>query len=390
MTKFKTVLLASVAAGFAIPAAHAQSNPAVVVTVENAQPARGIFLTPPWLAIHDGTFDSYNGGQPASSPLGGNEIEALAEDGNNGPITETFARLQPFAPQVSALGGPGGPLAPGDTASVTFQVNPADDRYFSYASMIIPSNDFFIANGNPVAHEVFDDSGNFVAEGFVVSGPQTNDAGTEVNDEVASNVAFLGQAAPNTGVTESQPVRTPAPGFAAPGALIFPNGVLNHPVFGRGDFTNNAIFRVSFKYVDLAATNRFSSALSADQEVGLGVVSDATGRGSAVSIGGQSMIVRVNTDDLSGPIVAAHLHRGAAGANGPVIVNLASGIRGDNVSARVSASDLTGAFDGDFSDFLGDVAAGNVYINIHTAANPGGEIRGQLELVELPTSVARR
>ena len=383
MSTLKSALFASAAAAVILPAAaEAQSNPSVIVTVENVQSSRGVFLTPPWLAIHDGTFDSYDGGQPASTPLGGNEIEALAEDGNNGPITATFERLQPFAPQIGALTGPGGPLAPGDKAAVTFQVNPADDRYFSYASMIIPSNDFFIANGNPRAHLLFDDAGNFVGEGFTVTGQQTNDAGTEANDEIATNVAFLGQAAPNTGVTEALPVTTPAAGFAAPGALSFPNGVLNHPVFGRGDFTNNAIFRVSFQYVDLGATNRFVSSLSPDQEVGAAVASDATGRAAATSLRGQSLLVRVNTDNLTGPIIAAHLHRGAAGANGPVIVNLGSGVRGDNVIARVSPSDLTAAFSGDFEDFLGDVAAGNVYINIHTAANPGGEIRGQLELVE--------
>lgn len=385
-TSPKTSLLAASAliASVAFPSvAMAQSNPSIVVTVENAQPSRGVFLTPPWLGIHDGSFDSYDGGQPASVPLGGNEIEALAEDGNNGPITAAFENLLPEAPQVQGLPGPSGPLAPGDTASITFNVDPASDRYFSYASMIIPSNDFFIANGNPLAHQLFDDDGNFVGESFIVTGDQTNDAGTEANDEIASNVAFLAQAAPDTGTPENNPVTTPASGFAAPGSLTYPNGVLNYPVFGLGDFNDadDAIFRVSFKYVDLGGNVRFKSNLSADQEVGVAVDSDGAGSATVISRNGQSLQVQVSTRKLTGPIVAAHLHLGQAGSNGPVVANLGSGIRGQGVNDRVNSSDLVGPLGGeDLASLLNQIAAGNVYINIHTAANPGGEIRGQVYL----------
>ena len=362
---------------------YTPSSPTLVVTVENAQAPRGTFLTPPWLAVHDGTFDSYDGGQPASVPLGGNEIEALAEDGNNGPITDTFDRLQPGAPQVSALPGPSGPLAPGDSASIALPVDPSVHRYFSYASMIIPSNDFFIANGNPLAHQVFDDNGVFVGDDFIVSGDETNDAGTEVNDEIASNVAFLAQAAPDTGVSEANPVATPAPGFAAPGTLTFPNGVLNHPVFGLGDFNDadDALFRVSFRFVDLARNVGLRARLSADQEVGAdAVTSSATAVARLRSVRGNFVQLDATARDLSSPLVAAHLHLGAAGTNGPVIVDLGSGISGDSVWARIGPSDLTAAFDGDFQDFLVALVSGNVYLNLHTSEFPAGEVRGQVEL----------
>lgn len=388
MSTFKATLLAAstLIAAVSLPAtaAQAQSNPSVVVTIENAQPSRGVFLTPVWMGIHDGTFDSYDGGSPADVPLGGNEIEALAEDGNNGPITSTFDALQPGSPQIGGLTGPGGPIAPGDRASVTFNIDPASDRYFSYASMIIPSNDFFIANGNPLAHQLFDDNGDFVGTNFTVSGDETNDAGTEVNDEIASNVAFLAQAAPNTGLDEGGVVVTPAPGFAAPGTLTFPNGVLNHPVFANGDFNDadDAILRVSFRYVDLGGTVRFNSSLSTDQEVtSESIESNATGFARIVSLRGQSLRVNVRTFGLSGPIVAAHLHLGQAGTNGPVIASLADGIRNNGVSDRINAYDLTGPLSGEsFETLLNEVAAGNVYINIHTQENPSGEIRGQISL----------
>ena len=59
----KRLLMGSVLAiSLALPAAAwADSIPSVVVDLENGQPSRGIFLTPIWIGIHDGTFDSYDG-----------------------------------------------------------------------------------------------------------------------------------------------------------------------------------------------------------------------------------------------------------------------------------------------------------------------------------------
>ena len=358
----------------------AQSRPTVVVTLENPQPSRGTLLTPVWVGLHDGTFDLYNRGEPASSPLGGNEIEALAEDGNNAPLAETFAREQPGAPQVPGLAGAFGPLAPGDTASVALEVDPFAQRYLSYGSMILPSNDFFIANGNPEAVELFDGGGTFVGRDFVVTGDRALDAGTEVNDEIASNVAFLGQSAPDTGQPENGVV-SPAEGFAAPGTLTYPDGVLNHPIVGNGTFNTprDGLLKVSLQFVDLAANLRLSANLSAHNEVPP-VVSDATGTAQALLTRGQTLSLFAFARDLTGPVTVAHLHFAPKGANGPVVVDLTSRVRGTNLFANISASDLTDAFPGSFDDFVKELVAGNIYLNIHTGANPAGEIRGQLRL----------
>ena len=374
------------ALGLALPsAALAESIPSVVVTLENVQPSRGIFLTPPWIGAHDGTFDSYDGGQVASVPLGGDEIERLAEDGDNASITATFDFLTDGGPQASAVPGPGGPLAPGERASVTLNVDPSVDRYFSYASMIIPSNDAFIANGNPLAHLLFDGSGNFVGESFIVSGDETNDAGTEVNDEIASNVAFLAQAAPDTGDLEGGVVVTPAPDFAAPGTLTFPDGVLNHPVFANGDFNDadDRILKVSFRFVDLGADRvRHFARLSPDQEVQPDVVaSNGSGFGTAVARDGDRVRIAARFQGLTGPLTAAHLHLGQPGTNGPIVVDMESGIGGNRVIFVARADDLTGPLEGQgILALLNELAAGNIYINLHTAQFPAGEIRGQLAL----------
>lgn len=382
--RFGSVVYSVVAAGLALPAlAQADSIPSVVVTIENVQPSRGVFLTPPWIAIHDGNFDTYEGGAGASVPLGGNEIESLAEDGNNAPISATFDSVG-IGAQAQGVAGPQGPLAPGDRASVTLNVDPLTDRYFSYASMIIPSNDFFIANGNALAHEIFDGSGNFIGGGFIVSGDETNDAGTEVNDEIAGNVAFLNQGGPNVGDTENGVVTSPAAGFAAPGTFAYPNGVLNYPVFGNGDFNDpdDRVLSVSFRFVDLGENVNFVSRLSPSQEIQPDPVdSPATGTARLIADDASELRITITFNNTTGPLAAAHLHLGQAGSNGPIVANLNSGIRNSNVKLTITESDLVGPLAGeDFVSFLNVLAAGNVYINLHSAEFPGGELRGQVAL----------
>ena len=75
----------------------------------------------------------------------------------------------------------------------------------------------------------------------------------------------------------------------------------------------------------------------------------------------------VTTKDVQGTM--AHIHRGAKGANGPVIVPLAKD--GDTYSVPAGRK-LT-------PQQLDDLKAGNLYVNVHTNRNKGGEVRGQLQ-----------
>ena len=186
----------------------------VKVSIENLAPTDGNFLTPVWVGFHDGTFDLYGIGAAASP-----ELERLSEDGNASPLSTAFATSG--AGLVDAtIAGPGGPYAPGDSASfeVSFDIGSTDPIFFSYASMVIPSNDAFIANGNPLAH-VLIDAGNFFDLDIIVLGSAVLDAGTEVNDEVSANTAFLGQTAPNTGTPENGVVGL-HPGFTPDGNIL--------------------------------------------------------------------------------------------------------------------------------------------------------------------------
>ncbi len=73
---------------------------------------------------------------------------------------------------------------------------------------------------------------------------------------------------------------------------------------------------------------------------------------------------------LSGPMTAAHLHMGAVGVAGGVVIDIAGNIMGNRIQGWVTGSDL--------ADNLVEMLEGNLYLNIHTAANPNGEVRGQV------------
>lgn len=225
MRMTKRLVLTSGIAGALCASAFAAN---LTITVENLSPSQGTFLTPVWFGFHDGSFDLFNQGSPASEHL-----ERMAEDGDLAPLRSAFAAAgAQFRDGVviGAGGAAAGPLDPGEIASTNISVDASNGRYFSFASMVIPSNDAFVGNGNPMAYAAFDAGGNFQPFSFVVLGSQVWDAGTEVNDEIPAHTAFFGQAAPNTGVDENGVVRTHG-GFIPGGAI------LSDPMFANADFT---------------------------------------------------------------------------------------------------------------------------------------------------------
>jgi hypothetical protein len=201
------------------------SGAEIKVTITNLAPANGTYLTPMWVGFHNGSFDTYDPGVPASLAL-----ERIAEDGDTAQLMTDFTGSGAGAAQAT-LGG--GPFGPGNSVSMIFTLDAmaANSRYFSYASMVVPSNDAFIANGNPLAFSIFSPTGMFLGADFIVLGSMVNDAGSEVNDEVPMNTAFFGQMTPNTGVAEGGVVGI-HPGFLPPGS----GGILDDPMFANADF----------------------------------------------------------------------------------------------------------------------------------------------------------
>ncbi len=72
------------------------------------------------------------------------------------------------------------------------------------------------------------------------------------------------------------------------------------------------------------------------------------------------------------PITASHVHVGPAGVNGPVICPLAGP---EFTNPVIGSCDFT-------ADQTTALLNGNLYVNVHTQTNPGGEIRDQLNFVQ--------
>lgn len=179
---------------------------ALKITIEDLQPADGFFLTPVWLGFNDGGFDLYDPGTAATPGL-----EDLAEDGITGTLSGEFNAAingdgtSRFDTVVTAPGGFGGApvLDPGEVVTVVVNVpDPGSNRYLTYASMVIPSNDAFIGNGNPLANLVFNPDGSFAGP-LVVDffGSSIHDSGTEVNDTMGAAFSAVGGTATDEGGT---------------------------------------------------------------------------------------------------------------------------------------------------------------------------------------------
>jgi hypothetical protein len=108
-------------------------------------------------------------------------------------------------------------------------------------------------------------------------------------------------------------------------------------------------------------------ALSGASEVPA-VTTAATGTATITVKEDRSVVASVTVSGMTP--TASHIHEAAAGANGPVIVPFTK--TGDNTFASADGAKLTEA---QYASYK----AGNLYVNVHSAKNPGGEIRGQIK-----------
>lgn len=107
-------------------------------------------------------------------------------------------------------------------------------------------------------------------------------------------------------------------------------------------------------------------ALSGAEEVPP-VATDARGSGTIMVADNMSVSGNVATSGLAG--IAAHIHVGSRGENGPVAIGLVK--TAENTWAVPSGAKFTPE---QYAAFI----AGRTYVNVHTPANKGGEIRAQL------------
>ena len=395
----------------------------VTVTIENLAPVGGTFLTPFWVGFHNGQFDSYDRGSAITPGL-----ESLVEDGDTTAFSQEFLASGNGIVDGTITGGEGieGPIDPGETVSATFTLdrNADTSRFFSYASMVIPSNDAFIANGNPLISPIFDEEGNFIGTDFIVAGNEVLDGGTEVNDELAENTAFFSQETPDTGVDENGVVEL-HPGFIDGGRILSEDGTTQGApaAFNNADFLAEGyqVARVTVSIVDDPVN--IISVLDGEQEVDAGdanatgistLTLNETGNGleysltvSGLDFGANGLLEGgAQTEDTSDDVTSIHIRNAPRGEDGGVVFSLfdtvapelgnvleIEGNQDDDLQVTLNddgSVTLTGVWDGtdpantSLSEFVSDIRDAedgedlDLYWNIHTEEFPAGAIRGQL------------
>jgi len=200
------------------------------VTVQNLAPTNSISFAPLRVGFNNGTFDAFDSGQAATAP-----IISVAEGGSGIDWFPAFQAVDPSALLGTVVPNPPGPLLPGASASAEFTVETSVNRFFTFASMVVPSNDYFIGNDSPTEFMLFDALGNLNISTISQFGRSIWDAGSETDDPL--NAAFL--------VGGNNDLRTPQ------------NGVVEFDFAGLGIFNG----------LTTAAGYVFDSQLTADAEI---------------------------------------------------------------------------------------------------------------------------
>ena len=152
------------------------------------------------------------------------------------------------------------------------------------------------------------------------------------------------------------------------------------------------IVTASVAYASPPEEENFTAPLSGGEEV---PPVDTVSEGLAhfkLSKDGTALRFKLNVSNIQA-ITQAHIHCGAAGVNGPVVVFLfgfnAAGvtaegtlsegtITGANVIPRPDSPACPGGI-ADFDDLLAKMRSGDAYVNVHTIPFPGGQMRGQIK-----------
>ena len=151
----------------------------------------------------------------------------------------------------------------------------------------------------------------------------------------------------------------------------YPTGLIRGQLTSNGQAAPNDLFA--------------ASALSGAKERPTPVLSTATGSATFEVMSGGTVKYNVSVAGITGAIMA-HIHTGVADSAGPIVVPL--------FNATTPTGPLTGTLaSGSFSStniqipgisldsLLTLMRAGRTYVNVHTQANPNGEIRAQIEPV---------
>ena len=131
-----------------------------------------------------------------------------------------------------------------------------------------------------------------------------------------------------------------------------------------------AVYALVLAALSLAASRStvWTATLNSRQEVPKQVVKDTAAHGLfKATLSGDKLKWKLTFAKLTGPATMAHIHMAAKGKSGNVVVPLCAPCTSGMTGTATVTPTLLSAFNKHL-----------LYVNVHTAKNPAGEIRGQL------------
>lgn len=154
---------------------------------------------------------------------------------------------------------------------------------------------------------------------------------------------------------------------------------------GGGDSMSPPARTMTAAKASSTSVTTLNAVLSGAQEVPP-VITAASGTATVTIDAARTTInVTLTTQGFATPVTASHIHFGPVGTNGGILFSLfaAPAVFPATLTKTLTSADFTpDAVNGiiTFADAVNAILNGNTYINVHTQANLGGEIRGQLML----------
>jgi hypothetical protein len=204
-----TALVAAISAG------ESRAAQRVYVSIENLSqppnfqaefPNSAPTAFPLWYAFHDGSVDIFDEGQPASA-----ELAALAKEALIIPLMLRVRQDFPEATVNMVTNNFYGQDSVFETTNFQARsqlLDPEKHRFFSFAAKLVPSDDGFVGNDDPLSVRVFGPDGKFLGPIVIdVYGNEVWDAGVRLNNETGT--LYVDNRPPDLsqGVATSEPIR---------------------------------------------------------------------------------------------------------------------------------------------------------------------------------------
>lgn len=347
------------------------------VTLENL--TSGQPFSPPVAATHKNSVAIFEVGRSVSG-----EAELLAENGDHLPMVQLLLSFQHLVTEVVDFIVPlvpAGSSAGGFTDRAVVDIRADRGDRLSLASMLICTNDGLAGIDRL---KIKRGGTTYRVLGFDAGSEENTELSVDLPDpcSVLGPVVLPGDPNGNENVAVDMIPHEPVarhPGIAYVGDL------------GSAHDWSGPVARLTVVRLGHHSNKKFATKLKGFAE---SPPADSDGEGQAkFELKRHNRLdAKLKAKDLRG-VTAAHIHLGEPGLNGPIVATLyPSGGHHDDrghghghpprdleVEITLDEDDLDGGpFADDFSGFVSALRDGALYVNVHTAAYPNGEIRGQI------------